>query len=148
MSVPHATLQKFGYPASRIVEFTHWAVLLRPQQVTLASLVLVNRGEERSLAALPEAAFAELHRATQAIENGLRAFRPFERINYLALMMVDPHVHFHVIPRYSTTQPFEGVAFMDAGWPGAPDLKQPTPCPEPVMKSLQAALMDAFAKAR
>ena len=29
------------------------------------------------------------------------SFCAYERINYLMLMMVDPHVHFHVIPRYS-----------------------------------------------
>ena len=31
----------------------------------------------------------------------LRGFVAYERINYLMLMMVDPDVHFHVIPRYT-----------------------------------------------
>ena len=33
--------------------------------------------------------------------------------NYLMLMMVDPHVHFHVIPRYAAPQRFEDVDFPD-----------------------------------
>jgi len=139
---------KFGYPKSTIAEFKHWLVLLRPQQVTLASLVLVNRGEEANLSALPAEAFTEMHEAVRAIEMGLRRFRPFDKINYLALMMVDPHVHFHVLPRYAADQQFEGVTFKDAGWPAVPDLKQANPCPETIMNSLQSALIDAFGKAR
>jgi diadenosine tetraphosphate (Ap4A) HIT family hydrolase len=37
--------------------------------------------------------------------------------------MVDPHVHFHVIPRYSGSREWNGLDFADAGWPGPPDLK-------------------------
>lgn len=141
-------MQKFGYPGSTIAEFGHWLVLLRPQQVTLGALVLVNRGVELSLSALPAEAFAEMRLAAQAIEAGLRRFRPYDRINYLALMMVDPQVHFHVLPRYAADQTFEGMTFRDHGWPGVPDLKQVNPCPEEVMGKLRRALMDAFDKAR
>lgn len=38
------------------------------------------------------------------------------------LMMVDPNVHFHVIPRYSTDRSWGGRNFADAGWPGPPRL--------------------------
>jgi diadenosine tetraphosphate (Ap4A) HIT family hydrolase len=36
------------------------------------------------------------------------------------LMMVDPNVHFHVIPRYSEPRSWGGIDFPDAGWPGPP----------------------------
>jgi diadenosine tetraphosphate (Ap4A) HIT family hydrolase len=148
MTTVHATLAKFGYPATLLAEFSHWAVLLRPQQVTLGALVLVNRGDESSLAQLSAETFAEMRQAMRMIETGLRRFRPFDKINYLALMMVDAHVHFHVLPRYGADQMFEGLAFKDAGWPGVPDLKQVNACPDGVMASLRLALMDAFGKAR
>jgi diadenosine tetraphosphate (Ap4A) HIT family hydrolase len=38
------------------------------------------------------------------------------------LMMVDPNVHFHVIPRYSGGREWSSVRFPDHGWPGVPDL--------------------------
>jgi diadenosine tetraphosphate (Ap4A) HIT family hydrolase len=38
------------------------------------------------------------------------------------LMMVDPNVHFHVIPRYSTPRRWKDVEFPDCGWPGPPRL--------------------------
>jgi diadenosine tetraphosphate (Ap4A) HIT family hydrolase len=46
----------------------------------------------------------------------------YQKINYLMLMMVDPDVHFHVLPRYEGVRTHEGVDFADAGWPGPPAL--------------------------
>jgi diadenosine tetraphosphate (Ap4A) HIT family hydrolase len=95
------TIEKFGYPATQVREYEHWLVLLRPAQVTLGSLVLAAKSDGTAFSALPRAAFAEQADVIAAIERALTAFTGYERINYLMLMMVDPNVHFHVIPRYS-----------------------------------------------
>ena len=121
--MPNPTLVKFGYPGTLIKELDHWAVLVRPQQPTLGSLVLAARSDATAYGALPAAAFAEQGRLVAGIERALTSFCGFERINYLMLMMVDPNVHFHVIPRYSGARSWGGVDFGDAGWPGPPDLK-------------------------
>ena len=57
-----------------------------------------------------------------AIEAALTKAVGYAKINYLMLMMVDPHVHFHVIPRYEGTRSAAGVRVADSGWPGQPDL--------------------------
>jgi len=57
-----------------------------------------------------------------AIETMLAKVVAYEKLNYLMLMMVDPDVHFHVIPRYSSERVHEGTTFPDAGWPGPPNL--------------------------
>jgi len=118
----NATIEKFGYPATLIAEFEHWLVLLRPAQPTLGSLVLAAKSDATAYGSLPRAAFAEQADAVAAIERALAVFPGFERINYLMLMMVDPHVHFHVIPRYSEARRWNGIEFGDAGWPGPPRL--------------------------
>lgn len=118
----NATMTKFGYPQSLVHDYARWAVLLRPQQATLGALVLVCKDEARAFAEISAAAFGELPRVIGDIEAGLRTFRPYDKINYLMLMMVDPDVHFHVLPRYAETQSFEGVSYPDRGWPAAPDL--------------------------
>src|SRR5215210_4915594 len=118
----NATIHKFGYPATLIREFEHWLVLLRPAQVTLGSLVLAARSDVTAYSDLTAEAFAEQRAAVGLIERTLAAFCRFERINYLMLMMVDPNVHFHVIPRYSVPRNWGGVEFDDAGWPGPPQL--------------------------
>src|SRR6185312_7583606 len=66
--------------------------------------------------------FAELQRAVSDIERALREAVGFAKINYLMLMMVDPHVHFHVIPRYEGERSACGVTVADAGWPKVPAL--------------------------
>ena len=118
------TIEKFGYPATLLKEFEHWLVLLRPVQVTLGSLVLAAKSEATAFADLPRDAFAEQADAVAAIEQALTRFVRYERINYLMLMMVDPNVHFHVIPRYSAPRDWNGIVFADAGWPGPPRLDQ------------------------
>jgi len=116
------TILRFGYPATLIREYEHWVVLLRGAQPALGSLVLAAKGEARSFADLPEAAFAGLKAATADIEAALGAAVGFEKINYLMLMMVDPHVHFHVIPRYDGEREACGVRVADKGWPKVPAL--------------------------
>jgi len=118
----NATIRKFGYPATLIAEYDHWLVLLRPQAPTLASLVLAARGDWTGYGELPGEAFAEQARVVADIEAVLHKAVDYERINYLMLMMVDPHVHFHVIPRYQGQRQWAGVTYGDAGWPKPPEL--------------------------
>ncbi|MFO1503825.1 MAG: HIT family protein [Steroidobacteraceae bacterium] len=121
--VPNATETKFGDPENRIAQTAHWTVLLRPKQPTLGSLVLVCREPVQQFSALSAAAFADLQQVIRGVEGMLRQVVRYERINYLMLMMVDPDVHFHVIPRYGSARQHAGVDYPDAGWPGPPQLE-------------------------
>ena len=120
------TIRKFGYPQTLIREYDRWVVLLRPQQVTLGSLVLACTEDARQLHQLSAEAFSELKTVVTHIEQTLGSLVPYQKMNYLMLMMVDPDVHYHVIPRYGTPVQFESVAFPDHGWPGPPALGQIT----------------------
>lgn len=120
----NATLQKFGYPDSVIEDGPCWTVMLRPAQVTLGSLVLVCKEPVQAFSGLSHQAFSDLQGVIERIERALRRAFEYDRINYLMLMMVDPDVHFHVIPRYSGERRFSGTLFRDPGWPGQPDLGQ------------------------
>lgn len=116
------TIKRFGYPATLIAEYPHWVVLLRPAQPTLGSLVLAAKSDALAFAELPTAAFTELAGVTSDIETALRARVQYQKINYLMLMMADPNVHFHVIPRYEGERTAEGVSVPDKGWPKPPAL--------------------------
>lgn len=116
------TIRKFGWPATLIREFDHWVVLARPAQPTLGSLVLAAKSEATAFGDLPAEAHAELKQVSAAIEAALTATVRHEKLNYLMLMMVDPNVHFHVIPRYQGTREWNGREFVDVGWPKTPDL--------------------------
>jgi diadenosine tetraphosphate (Ap4A) HIT family hydrolase len=140
----NATELKFGDPDNRIAQSPYWTLLLRPRQPTLGSLVLVCREDVRAFAAVSTAAFADLQRMVQGIERMLHQFVDYERINYLMLMMVDPDVHFHVIPRYSTPRVFAGRQFADAGWPAAPQLDPAVALDAPTGAALRQQLMAAW----
>ena len=118
----NATIEKFGYPATLVAQFTHWVVLLRPAQPTLGSLVLAAKSDATAFGDLPAGAHAELAAVTRAIESALARAVGYDKINYLMLMMVDPHVHFHVLPRYEGSRSHADLQIADAGWPGQPDL--------------------------
>jgi diadenosine tetraphosphate (Ap4A) HIT family hydrolase len=119
----NATLQKFGDPETRIARVEPWVVLLRPQQVTLGALVLVCEEPAHAFSELSTGAFEAVRRLEEAL---YRAFE-YDKINYLMLMMVDPDVHFHVIPRYAHPREAAGRGFEDTGWPGPPDLSTINP---------------------
>ena len=123
----NATIEKFGWPGTLVREFEHWVVLARPAQPTLGSLVLAAKSDATAFGDLPEAAHTELKQVTAAIEAALAKAVGYTKLNYLMLMMVDPHVHFHVIPRYEGAREWpKGEAsareFVDVGWPKVPDL--------------------------
>jgi diadenosine tetraphosphate (Ap4A) HIT family hydrolase len=116
------TIVKFGYPATLVAEYQHWVVLLRPSQPTLGSLILAAKSDVTAFSELKPKAFSELHKITAAIEKVLKNAVAPAKINYLMLMMVDPHVHFHVIPRYEGGRGYAGIDVNDAGWPKVPAL--------------------------
>ena len=119
----NATIAKFGYPATLLREYRHWVLLLRPAQVTAGSMILAAKSDATAYGDLPEAAFTEQAQAVADVERLLKNTINPDKINYLMLMMADPHVHFHIIPRYQGSRSIAGLALTDHGWPGPPDLK-------------------------
>lgn len=143
MSEYNSTFRKFNGPSTLIHAYDYWSVLARPKQVTIGSLVLVANSEATAFSDLPATAFAELETVIGHIESTLSDLFSYQKINYLMLMMVDPHVHFHVIPRYKAPCTFESWTLEDEGWPGQPVLSSGSADSE-LVGSLRDALADAW----
>ncbi len=122
MSEGNPTFLNFDGPTTQIAEYEHWHVLVRPKQATLGALILLAKGPQTAYSALPTAAFTEQARVVGDVETVLSMQFSYDRLNYLMLMMVDPNVHFHVLPRYANPVSFDGWTLADTGWPGPPDL--------------------------
>ena len=140
----HATMTAFGYPELLIREYDHWTVQLRPKQATLGALVLIAKAEVTAFAELPDAAFTELAQPVRDIQLALHALFGPDQLNYLKLMMVDPHVHDHVLPRYSGTRTYRGAGFTDPGWPGPPQIAHDNAVDAAVRDGLLADLRAAW----
>ncbi len=140
----NATIIKFGYPNTLIRDYRSWVVLLRPKQATLGALILAAKAEAEAFADLPQEAFGELKQAVGDCETALRRVNRYSKINYLMLMMVDPHVHFHVLPRYDGARTFSGVRFEDKGWPGPPALGDAPELTDETLAALREAVKAAW----
>ena len=142
----NATMEKFGYPDTLIREYENWVVLLRPQQATLGALVLICKERVDALSSISVEAFSELKQITTVVESSLKDLFKYDKINYLMLMMVDPDVHFHILPRYSATRIFDQAEFTDPGWPGPPDLSKSNQVGDVVRQRILEALKSEFCR--
>ncbi len=135
-------MEKFGFPETCVKEYQQWVILLRPQQVTLGSLILICREDATAFSHISSKAFEELPGIIREMETSLAGTFSYSKINYLMLMMVDPEVHFHVIPRYDTPRAVFQQQFLDHGWPGPPDLKQSNSISQSVKEEILAHLQE------
>ena len=140
----NATMRKFGAPHTIIHTFQYWSVMLRPVQATLGALVLAAHEPAKAFSELGPASFTELHIVTKQLEAALTEAFEYDKLNYLMLMMVDPDVHFHVIPRYAQGQQFNGLTFVDAGWPGQPALDRINPTDAIVNRLLKEKIQSCW----
>lgn len=118
--MPEDFASKFRIPELTIVQLRYWIWSLRPVHCTLGSGILSLARPCSSFGDITPAEASELSEAAREIERRLGSlFRP-DKLNYLMLMMVDPHLHFHVIPRYATPREFLNIQWLDGGWPALP----------------------------
>lgn len=124
--MPTTTLAEFAeafrLPELVILRTEHWTWSVRPIQSTLGAGVLSLNRYATSLSDMTVEEASGLAHATRAIQSTLEQFSAPEKMNYLSLMMVDAHLHFHVIPRYSAPRTFAGQTWVDEGWPALPVL--------------------------
>lgn len=113
---------KFKVEELLVHRSAHWSWSVRPVHSTLGAGVLsLNRYCEHMSDLRPEEA-EDLSAICKVIEGSLEQFSQPQRMNYVMLMMVDAHLHFHVLPRYEATTEFNGRAWIDSGWPALPNM--------------------------
>ena len=138
------TIVKFGYPATLIREYQHWVVLLRPAQATLGALILACKDEATRFSHISPEAFSEMGSVVADMETAFDQLFDYQKLNYLMLMMVDPDVHYHVLPRFDSDQTFADVTFTDPGWPGPPNIGHDNNASDSVTQQLLDAFKNAF----
>lgn len=135
---------EFRLPELVLIRKQHWTLSLRPAQVTLGSMVISANEAATSFAEVGTDAAAELL-ATMADAERVARRLGAERVNFLALMMKDPLVHLHVLPRYSAPVEFAGRTWTDDAWPGPPGLTPQRVTEEELIELLSAVAAHAAA---
>ncbi len=132
---------KFRVAELLIARTAAWSWSVRPAQATLgAGILSLNRHAAR-FSDVRADEMAELGELIGLVEGSLKAVFAYDVINHLMLMMVDHHVHFHVIPRYATARRFFGLDWVDSGWPALPALADRQHADQP---DVLAAIRDAL----
>lgn len=118
----------------------HWSVLVRKGQPTLGTLVIAANRNFISASELTPKEALEFPAVVGRLEAALSGAFAFDKINYLCLMMVDRHYHFHILPRYETPREFLGVQWVDESWPRPPTIGVP-PSEEAMLIALRDHLL-------
>jgi diadenosine tetraphosphate (Ap4A) HIT family hydrolase len=139
-------LIKFDCKNLLIKEYNNWVLLLRKEQVTLGSLVLIEKSFKTRYSEISNESVIEFGVIVNEIEFVLKDLFFYDKINYLMLMMVDDEVHYHVIPRYSHNIIWNGVNFGDNGWPGLVNFSSVNVIDGKNKTKLKALLISKFEK--
>ena len=111
---------KFRVEELKVLENRSWTWSVRPGQPTLgAGILSLNRHAGKFSEVTPDE-LADLAELVSAVEGTIKVAFDHQIMNYLMLMMLDHHVHYHVIPRYESVRTFAGREWVDNGWPALP----------------------------
>lgn len=111
---------KFKVQELLVLETKSWSWSVRPDQPTIGSSVLSLNRHALHLSDVNQSEMSELAEIIPVIEDKINSTFSHDIMNYLMLMMVDHHVHYHVIPRYDGIREFGGLKWIDKGWPALP----------------------------
>lgn len=120
-----------------------WVLSVRPGQITLGSMVVSAASGATRFGALDADDGAGLAAVLASAERLALGVYGAVRLNVVALMMKDPVVHFHVLPRYDVEVARYGQGWRDQDWPGPPTFG-PAPTPEAVLFAIRDELRAAY----
>lgn len=108
---------KFDLKNNLIKEYKYWNLLVRKSQIKLGSCVAILKRDCYPLSEITTDEMAEYAILTKDIESSLKkSFGP-HTIHHMALMFIDKHIHFHIIPRYTNAINFAGKEWIDDNIP-------------------------------
>jgi len=87
---------------------------LNENQATLGRVFFALNRHETDIAALTDAEVLSLWAFVRETKAALTALFAPNHFNYMFLMNLTPHVHFHIFPRYAEMREFNGQSFADS----------------------------------
>ena len=112
-------LKSYNY-GDMITETKYWVILLAPDQKNLGTCVVALKRDEGDLAGLKDEEWQEFSEIVKNLESAIGSAFNSTMFNWGCLMNSsylndppNPHVHWHVIPRYREKVKFRGLIFED-----------------------------------
>lgn len=105
-------------PRFLVGQSEHWSILLNIDQSLLGRCYLSLKRLETNVLALRPEEITNLWATSARVVKALDLLWYPDHFNYAFLMNQDPHVHWHVIPRYKGRREFAGGTFVDPEFGG------------------------------
>ncbi len=96
----------------------HWTLALNENQATLGRVYFALNRHETDIAALSDAEVLSLWTLVRETKAALTQLFAPDHFNFMFLMNLTPHVHFHIFPRYAGPREFGGETFTDPEYGG------------------------------
>lgn len=110
---------RFSDPKLMVKQGKYWSIIFRESTTTLGNCILICNRECPTFGDLTAEEAAELPSICAWYENKIKTLYGAVKFNYLAMMMKEEFVHFHIIPRYNEPKKNYGITWVDEDWPKA-----------------------------
>ncbi len=91
-----------------------WTLVLNDNQATLGRVFFALNRHETDITHLTDAEVLSLWAFVRETKAALFALFAPDHFNFMFLMNLTPHVHFHIFPRYAQVREFAGQTFTDS----------------------------------
>ena len=108
---------RFSDPNLMIKHGKYWSIILRESTTTLGNCILICNRECPTFADLKPEEMEEFPTLCKWYEEKIKSLYGAVKFNYVAMMMKEEFVHFHVIPRYDREIERYGLTWKDLDYP-------------------------------
>ncbi|MDQ2799184.1 MAG: HIT family protein [Armatimonadota bacterium] len=123
-----------------VLDNDHWTLILNENQATLGRVFFALKRHETDVAALTSDEITSLWAFLREAKAALTALFAPDHFNYMFLMNLTPHAHFHIFPRYKDVREFAGQTWMDGQYGDHYDPQENRAVDDATMNALAAAL--------
>lgn len=105
------------YKKLLIKEYKYWEVYLNENQCYLGKVYIwAKRKDALDFFDMTKEEIEEYFKIGKELKTALKKLFNPDLYNYATLANVTPHLHTHLIPRYSSIREFSGIIFKDERW--------------------------------
>lgn len=137
MAEANITIERYVNEQTFIKKYDNWILSLRPNQITCYSMMLFAVSDAEQFSTLEPEILQDLGDVFADVERRVKLISDPLKFNYYSLMLVDPHVHFHIFPRFDNLD-------LDGFWPKTVDLQCKVTIDENELADRLQKLKDAF----
>lgn len=107
---------RFSKPELMIKQGKYWSIVFRESTTTLGNCILICNRECPTFGDLKPEEMDEFPAMCSWYENKIKSLYGAVKFNYIAMMMIEEFVHFHIIPCYNEPKEKYGITWVDQDW--------------------------------